>query len=988
MRPRDAPWLVLAAGLSAAQEPSAPPSFPAAVEQVVVDAVVLDERGSAVTGLSRDDFLLTEDGTPQALVTFEAIEALPPVPGEAVPRASASSVATNVAPVGQTPPRTFAFVFDDLGLTGPQGARARAAVAEFVRTQSLDQILLVTTSGRERWAARTAEERADLLAVLDRLRGLVVPDISAERMTDAEAYRIHVERDGRTATQVADRYRAASVLIGEAQLLAQIVEANAAVTYQRAASRVRSNLAALEQAAAALDGAPGRKSVVLVSPGFYYEASAPEYRRVREACRRANAAVYFLNAAGLEAMPVGLTAQFGLPFRLPEAGGGKPLSESEADQAAIMGGHYAQDRDSAAGADVVANDTGGFVVRGTDDLAGGLARIVEDSRAYYLLSYVSTNAARDGKYRRIAVRLAPKADPHRREWDVRARRGYHAPDATGPLREAGDADRELRRALDSPVRRGEIPLRLAAYAFEDSKKTPGTVRCLLLAEVDLRAVSFREERGRSIGRLDAVYEARARDTSRAESLRKRADLKLLPLTRETLGREWYRLERELELRPGVHQATVAVRDAGSGRLGSVGVRLDVPEARSFRTSTPIVSDAFENDDEGWPHPRRTGRREFAPGASVYVALDVYGAALDPRSKRENVTMGYEVLSPDGEPLLQVKPSPIVPTGKGRLHRFVGFELEDAGPGEYRVVGRIVDGVASRQLTFAEPFTVASPPEEPPVAAAGPPDATHAALLEKAGRYVVEYERVFHDIVADEEYRQRAPTAGPTDPGWRRTRADIVFARLAPPIPWGSFRDVYEVNGREVRDRDARLEKLFRESPGSALTRAEAILAESARYNIGPERTVNLPTLPLLFLHPQNQARFSFELKRGEEDGGESMEVAFREVVRPTIVRDRRLRRGRERGRDLPAEGRFWIDPRRGTVVRSEVVFRFKPGDSKATIATEYRVEPSLTVWVPAEMRERYEGAEFGGVTEAVARYSGFRQFQVTVGEGAVRLPPP
>jgi hypothetical protein len=74
--------------------------------------------------------------------------------------------------------------------------------------------------------------------------------------------------------------------------------------------------------------------------------------------------------------------------------------------------------------------------------------------------------------------------------------------------------------------------------------------------------------------------------------------------------------------------------------------------------------------------------------------------------------------------------------------------------------------------------------------------------------------------------------------------------------------------------------------------------------------------------------------------------------------------------------------------RQREALRFKPGDSKATMATEYRVEPSLTVWVPAEMRERCEGGEFGGVTEAVARYSGFRQFQVTVGEGAVRLPPP
>ena len=265
----------------------------------------------------------------------------------------------------------------------------------------------------------------------------------------------------------------------------------------------------------------------------------------------------------------------------------------------------------------------------------------------------------------------------------------------------------------------------------------------------------------------------------------------------------------------------------------------------------------------------------------------------------------------------------------------------------------------------------------------------AAVLEKAGRYVVEYERVFRDIAAEEDYRQRSPGAGAGEAAaWRRTRADVVFAHLPPPIPWGSFRDVFELNGQEVRGRDARLERLFRDNPGSAVARAEAILAESARYNIGPQRTVNLPTLPLLFLHPQNQARFSFELKRPKEGAAESVELAFREVTRPTIVRDRRIDRGRERGNDLPAQGRLpWIDPRRGTVLRSEVVFRFRPAESRAAITTEYRVEPRLTVWVPAEMRERYEGPDFDGVTEAVALYSGFRQFQVTTSEGAVRLPP-
>src|SRR5262245_478902 len=55
-----------------AQEAQAVPTFPAAVELVTVGAVVLDGDGNPVAGLSRDDFVVTEDGRPQEIVGFEA----------------------------------------------------------------------------------------------------------------------------------------------------------------------------------------------------------------------------------------------------------------------------------------------------------------------------------------------------------------------------------------------------------------------------------------------------------------------------------------------------------------------------------------------------------------------------------------------------------------------------------------------------------------------------------------------------------------------------------------------------------------------------------------------------------------------------------------------------------------------------------------------------------------------------------------------------
>ncbi len=61
--------------------PVAAPTFPSQVEQVVVDVVVADERHRPVTGLKATDMTVLEDGVPQTIVSFEAVD----VRGESTP---------------------------------------------------------------------------------------------------------------------------------------------------------------------------------------------------------------------------------------------------------------------------------------------------------------------------------------------------------------------------------------------------------------------------------------------------------------------------------------------------------------------------------------------------------------------------------------------------------------------------------------------------------------------------------------------------------------------------------------------------------------------------------------------------------------------------------------------------------------------------------------------------------------------------------------
>src|SRR6185436_1932428 len=71
--------------------PQAAPSFPAEVEIITIDAVVLDRDGRPVSGLTREDFHVFEDGTPREIVSFEAYERGATTTEEA----PAAAVATN-----------------------------------------------------------------------------------------------------------------------------------------------------------------------------------------------------------------------------------------------------------------------------------------------------------------------------------------------------------------------------------------------------------------------------------------------------------------------------------------------------------------------------------------------------------------------------------------------------------------------------------------------------------------------------------------------------------------------------------------------------------------------------------------------------------------------------------------------------------------------------------------------------------------------------
>jgi hypothetical protein len=253
----------------------------------------------------------------------------------------------------------------------------------------------------------------------------------------------------------------------------------------------------------------------------------------------------------------------------------------------------------------------------------------------------------------------------------------------------------------------------------------------------------------------------------------------------------------------------------------------------------------------------------------------------------------------------------------------------------------------------------------------------ADVLARMKAYLVAYGERYSATIATERYRQ---TSGlPNDPVHREALLESDFGIIRAPGAgqWIGLRDVYRVDGRAVEDRQDRLARLFADPVDAALTQADRIIEESARFNIGQvRRTINNPAIVLKILDPVNEFRFRFS-KAGEDtqDGARLWMVAFFEQSIPTLIHS-------SKGEDEPAQGRLWVEPTTGRLHRADLTFRSSaPGMRafRASISLTFQEDPRLHIWVPAKMVERYESSNIDFVG-GEATYSDYRQFGVKTEE--------
>lgn len=284
------------------------------------------------------------------------------------------------------------------------------------------------------------------------------------------------------------------------------------------------------------------------------------------------------------------------------------------------------------------------------------------------------------------------------------------------------------------------------------------------------------------------------------------------------------------------------------------------------------------------------------------------------------------------------------------------------------------------------LTTASRAQESPA-----PTAALPLVLSKAATYVEVYASHLSGLVMEESYVQdveqinrfgyRTNTRGGVS--HRVLKSDLLLVRPQGSDAWMQFRDVFEVDGKALRDRNDRLEKLFLQPSKSTAAQAEKIVRESARYNIGDiERTINLPLLAMTILDREIQPNFQF---RSPDPNGDlklpksaafaarsgAVMIEFNETTVRTMITT-------PQGKNLRAHGRFWFAMPDAEVLMTELAV--EDYTLSATIHVAYDRRPGLAVPAPVEMHELYVNRLNSSKVEGTATYSNFREFNVKVDE--------
>jgi VWFA-related protein len=678
-----------------------------ATTAITVDVVVRDQRGRPVTGLGRTDFQLLEDGVPQQIgdMTLVADSSQLGAKSAGANVRPGTAVPSGGNPAAHAPAPTFvALVFDRLSpearalahkgaLTSIETTGPQDFTGVFLSDLSLVTIQTYTT---DRALARKAIDSVASRATgnFDRVRigprGFGDPDPGTPPTAGAESEGRAAPDDPASTRTVDPSALPAMNLIAMTRRMERAFEAMA--RDQQGHATINGLMAVIS----GLGELPGRKSVI-----FFAEALAippnvlSQFQSVVATANRLNVSVYSVDAAGLHvhsgqsetASRVNATGAQALQ-RDPEKPEGKLMDALELNEDNLR-------RDPAVSLRLLADQTGGFLINNTNDLAPGLRRIDEDRRFHYLLTYTPSNTDFRGEWRRIAVKVPG------RNVTVRARSGYLAVRSPGTLPLLTYEGPAL-AALERTPLPSQVPVRASAFVFPQSRAAEARLAVLVSTEGGVLAANAGD--AKAAAQTDFTILARLKDAA-GDVVRKGSQRYRLPAA-DARGEVLF--FRQPTLPSGSYTLEYVVHDALGQRAGAGTAPVIVQDKRAGQPQ--VSSLLIVRRTERVPPAERDANNPL-----YYGDLLLYPNVGEPISKRQtpSLTFAFNVVPgsaparaslalQQGERTLGETALPLATAdAQGRIWHVSQLPLTNLTPGEYTLLVTLTAGADSqtRRTTF-------------------------------------------------------------------------------------------------------------------------------------------------------------------------------------------------------------------------------------------------------------------------------------------------
>jgi VWFA-related protein len=377
------------------------PTFKATTELVEVDAVVLDKDGRFVPGLTADSVTLYENGKPQKIQQFFMV-----THDQGVAEGALRSEYADQAQSGAH--RVFVLLFDEAHLANDSLLRVKAGAEQFVREMFTagDAGGIFLNGGM--YHGRLTVDKAELLGgiravqpAFENRQAILAPfrewpripsEIDASRIADGAR-----EVTDALGVKACQEDPAACATEGGIGNVENVIQQKARLYVRRARIMTDRTIQSLDRIAKGLAKIPGRKTVVLLSEGFFVEDARSALEALAAQLARSGVTVYSIDGRGL----------------INSLGANPDVVRADRARAA----NFDTGED---GPNILVQGTGGISVRNIDDISRGFGLVVRDTSTYYVIGYQPENATMDGKVRKIEIKTKSPG------LKVRARKSYAA----------------------------------------------------------------------------------------------------------------------------------------------------------------------------------------------------------------------------------------------------------------------------------------------------------------------------------------------------------------------------------------------------------------------------------------------------------------------------------------------------------------------------------------------------------------------------------